>query len=99
MAEHENFESCVIFVGNIPYSMIESELASMFDGHADIAAVAVVRDERERSRGFGFIRTTTPEQADAILAHFGSDFIHAERKIRLSKAKSDSSYLDLLVSE
>ena len=61
-------------MGNIPYSITEDALHNLALTYGEIAAAAVVRDERERSRGFGFIRFVEPSAAEAaVQALHGSE--------------------------
>jgi RNA recognition motif-containing protein len=45
-----------LYVGNLPYSVTESELRELFERHGAIASVSVITDrETGRARGFAFV--------------------------------------------
>jgi RNA recognition motif-containing protein len=45
-----------IYVGNLPYTYDDQQLATLFQSHGEIASARIVLDrESGRSRGFGFI--------------------------------------------
>ena len=95
MSEQNLVDPCTVFIGNIPYSLTDAELRNLAVDYGEIAAAAVVRDERERSRGFGFIRFAEPNAAAAaVQALNGSEL--QERVIRVGLTRSDSRYLSLV---
>ena len=49
-----------IYVGNMPFSMSEDSLRTLFSGHGDVQSVSVITDrETGRPRGFGFVEMTS----------------------------------------
>lgn len=45
-----------IFVGNLPYSINEDDVRSLFEEHGDVHSVDLITDrETGRFRGFGFV--------------------------------------------
>jgi len=45
-----------LYVGNLPFTMNETDLRSLFEAHGQVDSVAVITDrETGRSRGFGFV--------------------------------------------
>ena len=95
MSEQNLVDPYTIFIGNIPYSITEDELHNLAVTYGEIAAAAVVRDERERSRGFGFIRFVESNAAEAaVQALHGSEL--QQRVIRVGLTRSDSRYLSLV---
>lgn len=95
MSEQILVDPCTIFVGNIPYSLTDNELRDLAIAHGEIISAVVVRDERARSRGFGFVRFANPSAAEAaIQALHGSKL--QERLIRVGLTRLDSRYLTLV---
>ena len=95
MSEQVTKDGLVLFIGNLPYSILDNEFHELVGEFGDIAGAAVVRDERERSRGFGFVRyASNPDAMTAQEALEGKEL--DGRKLRASFARSDSRYLDLL---
>ena len=76
-----------IYVGNVPYSLTESELRYAFAelGHVDSATILTDR-ETERSRGFGFVDMPNQVEAIAAIAFLnGRDL--GGRALRVSEAR------------
>ncbi len=90
-------EPGVLFVGNIPYSMENEALGRLFEEIGGVERAVVVRDERDRSRGFGFVCFQSPELASAALAKFNGQIVES-RPIRIKEARQDSHYLELIKS-
>jgi RNA recognition motif-containing protein len=59
--------SVELYVGNLPWSMTDEELSSLFSAHGAVERAKVVMDrESGRSRGFGFV--TMPNDAEGQAA-------------------------------
>ncbi len=57
-----------IFVGNMPYSMTENELASVFAPYGAVNAVRIILDrETKRPKGFAFVEMKDDAQAKAAI--------------------------------
>ena len=49
-----------IYVGNMPFSMTEDSLRTLFSTHGEVESVAVITDrDTGRPRGFGFVEMAT----------------------------------------
>jgi len=58
-----------IYVGNVFFSMTESELRSLFEPHGRIESATIATDrDTGRSRGFGFVSMPDDEDADKAMA-------------------------------
>lgn len=64
-----------IYVGNLPFSVADEDLAAMFRPHGAVESASVVSDrDTGRSRGFGFVVMTDDDEArKAIEALEGDD--------------------------
>lgn len=61
-----------IYVGNLPYSMDDNELRSVFTEYGTVESASVVRDKfTGRSRGFGFVEMPDSDGNAAIEATNG----------------------------
>ncbi|MFH1665117.1 MAG: RNA-binding protein [Candidatus Omnitrophota bacterium] len=49
-----------LFVGNLSYSMDESELKELFAQHGTVKSVNIIPD-----KGFGFVEMSSPAEAEA----------------------------------
>lgn len=61
-----------IYVGNMPFSMTEDSLRTLFATHGEVESVAVIMDrDTGRPRGFAFVEMATgaPEAIQALNNH------------------------------
>ena len=57
-----------LYVGNLPYSVTESELRTSFSSHGEVVDVKIVTDrETGQPRGFGFVEMGSDEEAKAAI--------------------------------
>ena len=57
-----------LFVGSLPYSMTDDDLADLFKDFGTVASAKVIFDrETNRSKGFGFVEFETEEEAQAAV--------------------------------
>ena len=57
-----------IYVGNLPFSMANDELESLFSQHGSVSRANVVMDrETGRPRGFGFVEMPDDAQGQAAI--------------------------------
>jgi len=58
-----------LFVGNLPYSIGETELRQLFEQKGGVESVTIVQDPLTgRSRGFGFVEMASEEAAQKAIA-------------------------------
>lgn len=56
-----------IFISNLNYSTVDSELRGLFENYGTVDSAKIIMDrETGRSRGFGFVEM--PDQAEALQA-------------------------------
>lgn len=64
-----------LYVGNLPFSVGDAELAEIFSEHGEVQSAQVVMDrETGRSRGFGFVEMDGSQAQEAINALNGKEF-------------------------
>ena len=64
-----------LFVGNLPWSVGDDELAQIFTPHGDVQSARVITDrDTGRSRGFGFVEIEVDDVSAVIRATDGQDF-------------------------
>ncbi len=65
-----------LYVGGLPYETTESELETAFAAHGSVTSAVIIMDRMSgRSKGFGFVEMSTPEEAQAAIdAMHGTDF-------------------------
>ncbi|NLT42651.1 MAG: RNA-binding protein [Anaerolineae bacterium] len=57
-----------IYVGNLPYNCIESEIQELFEAHGAVESVQMIRDrDTGQSKGFGFVEMPNSAEAQAAI--------------------------------
>ena len=76
-----------LYVGNLPYSVSDSDLQTMFEpfGHVQSAQVIIDR-ETGRSKGFGFVEMATPEEGQAAITGMHDKEMNG-RKLTVNEAR------------
>jgi RNA recognition motif-containing protein len=58
-----------LYVGNLGYSVTDSDLEKMFAAHGTVESAQVITDrDTGRSKGFGFVEMKTDQEAQAAIA-------------------------------
>ncbi len=84
-------EGVRLYVGNLPYSMRNEELYKMFAEYGEILDVVVMLepDNKERSRGFGFVTMKEQGEAEkAVESINGKDMLGRELVCNIAKPRS-----------
>ena len=81
-----------LFVGNLPYSVGESELEAAFAEHGTVVSTVVIcDDESGRSRGFGFIEMETDEMAESAAGALDGSEIDGRRlRVNVAQPKNNN---------
>jgi RNA recognition motif-containing protein len=81
-----------IYVGNIPYSLRETELREIFQPYGNITSIKVITDKfTGRSKGYAFIEMETDEQEDAAIKELNRHIVLG-RNLVVCKAHSKKGY-------
>lgn len=57
-----------IYVGNLPYSIDDRELRTIFEEHGSVTEVVIITDrETGRARGFGFVEFGSREEGEKAI--------------------------------
>ncbi len=76
-----------IYVGNLSYSLSESELRDAFENFGAVSTVKVLADrETGRSRGFGFVEMPNQAEAEAAVANLNGKDVGG-RPLRVNEAR------------
>lgn len=79
-----------IYLGNLPFSYKEQELAEVFSKYGNIEDVFLVRDRNTRRlKGFGFITFDSAEAAQAALEMDNQDLGGRTIKVAMAKEKQE----------
>src|SRR5216110_227913 len=58
-----------LYVGNLSYSVTDSDLLRMFEPHGTVQSAQVIMDrDTGRSKGFGFVEMGSDQEAQAAIA-------------------------------
>jgi len=75
-----------LYVGNLPYSVTEDDIRTMFEEYGAVDAVDLISDrETGQSRGFGFVEMADDDASEAIAALNGTDY--GGRSLRVNEAR------------
>ncbi len=79
--------SVKLYVGNLPFSMTESELTDLFAQVGNVARVQLINDRvTGRPRGFGFVEMGTADEGQAAIAKFHG-FEFQGRQLTVNEAR------------
>ncbi len=75
-----------IYVGNLPFDAVESEVRELFEAHGTIESIAMINDrDTGRFRGFCFVEMPDGDALKAISALDGVE--HNGRTLRVNEAR------------
>jgi len=76
-----------LFVGNLAFSMGESELKQLFENKGEVESLTIMRDlETGRSRGFAFVEMSTEEDAQKAIKELNG-FAVEGRNLAVNEAR------------
>ncbi|MGI5826424.1 MAG: RNA recognition motif domain-containing protein [Patescibacteria group bacterium] len=76
-----------LYVGGLPYSINEAQLREMFSAAGNVQNATIITDKFSgRSKGFGFVEMTNPEEAQKAIQLFNEKEVDG-RKITVNVAK------------
>jgi RNA recognition motif-containing protein len=80
-----------LYVGGLPYQTNEDELISLFGQIGTVNAATVITDrETGRSKGFGFVDMSTPEEGQRAIEQLNGTTI-GNRTITVNEARERQS--------
>ncbi len=80
-----------LYVGNLPYKANESVVRELFEKHATVQSVRLLKDKNTgKRRGFGFVEVAEKDAASTINALNEKEFQQRTLKVREAKQKSDN---------
>ena len=76
-----------VYVGNLPYSASDEQLAELFSVYGEVAEASVVRDRASgQSKGFGFVQMSEDEAARRAIQSLEGTMM-AGRTIHVNEAE------------
>jgi RNA recognition motif-containing protein len=79
--------SSKLYVGNLPFSVTDADLNTMFAKHGAVTSVSIITDKyTNRPRGFAFVEMETEEAAQKAIAELNGSQVEG-RAIVVNAAK------------
>lgn len=76
-----------LYVGGLPYSMGDDDLAEAFKAYGTVTSASVIKDrDTGQSKGFGFVEMSTDEEAQAAIKGLDNQELGG-RRIRVNEAR------------
>ncbi len=76
-----------LYVGNLPFDTSEDQLHELFSAHGQVIHAKLITDmETGRSRGFGFVEMSTPEEAKAAIEKMNKAKV-GDRELTVNEAR------------
>lgn len=76
-----------IYVGNLPYSVTDDDLRTLFSEFGELAAAEVIKDKFSgQSKGFGFVDMPSNSAADAAIKALNESDMKG-RKLTVNEAR------------
>jgi RNA recognition motif-containing protein len=82
-----------IYVGNLPYSVVEEDLREIFEEYGEVASVKIISDKLTgRSKGFGFVEMEDDQEAQKAIEELNNaDLSGRNIKVNESRPRSNDS--------
>lgn len=76
-----------LYVGGLPYSMGDDDLADAFKEYGTVVSASVIKDrDTGQSKGFGFVEMSSDEEAQAAIKGLDNQELSG-RRIRVNEAR------------
>jgi len=83
----ESEENMKMYVGNLAFSVTNSELENLFSQCGTVTSAQVITDrESGRSKGFGFVEMSSTSEMESAIEKFDGSELDG-RSIKVNKAK------------
>jgi RNA recognition motif-containing protein len=80
-----------LYVGNLPYTTVDSDLESLFAAAGTVKSAQVIKDRQSgRSKGFGFVEMSSDTEAqNAITMFHGKDYSGRPLTVNIARPRED----------
>jgi RNA recognition motif-containing protein len=80
-----------IYVGNLPYNVVEEDLREIFEEYGEVASVKIISDKLTgRSKGFGFVEMDNDQEAGKAIEELNNAELSG-RNIRVNESRPRSN--------
>ncbi len=82
-----------IYVGNLPYNVVEEDLREIFEEYGEVSEVKIISDKLTgRSKGFGFVEMDNAGEAQKAIEELNNAELGGRNiKVNESRPKSEDS--------
>ncbi len=82
-----------IYVGNLPYNVVEEDLREIFEEYGEVASVKIISDKLTgRSKGFGFVEMEQEQEARKAIDELNNAELSGRNiKVNESRPKSNDN--------
>ncbi len=82
-----------IYVGNLPYNVVEEDLREIFEEYGEVASVKIISDKLTgRSKGFGFVEMDEDQEAKKAIEELNNAELSGRNiKVNESRPKSNDN--------
>lgn len=92
MARQAEQDPTNLYIANLPHSIKENDLETMFSPFGQVVSTRILRDTNQQSRGVGFARMESREKCEAIIAaHNGRSLAGSSQALVVKFADGGSS--------
>ena len=75
-----------IYIGNVPYSMKETDIEQLFAGYGTVMSVKIITDKfSHRSKGYGFVEMENEDEGEKAIEELNGKDVHG-RNLKVSRA-------------
>jgi RNA recognition motif-containing protein len=79
-----------LYVGNLPYSVSETDLAELFAAYGEVLSAKVITDRFSgQSKGFGFVEMSNRSEGEKAVAELNGKEVN-RRQIKVNEARPRS---------
>ena len=76
-----------IYVGNLPYSVTEDDLRTMFGQFGEVSSVNIINDQYTgQSKGFGFVEMSNQQEGEEAISNLNDSSVQG-RNVKVSQAR------------
>ncbi len=89
--DQQSVQGNKLYVGGIPYRSTEDDLKKAFSEAGSVASASIISDRMTgRSRGFGFVEMSSPEEAQAAIDRWdGKEFDGRVLSVSFARPQGD----------
>jgi len=82
-----------IYVGNLPYNIVEEDLREIFEEYGEVSTVKIIADKLTgRSKGFGFVEMDNSQEATKAIEELNNAELGGRNiKVNESRPRSNDS--------